>query len=282
MSYTPVIPLTGMAGWQFLQRTADTQKATFNQDVQVRRETEYFLEKIGEVTSVDQLMGDRTLLKVALGAFGLEDDLSKGAWVRKILEEGTEASDAFAMRLTDRRYRDFSGTFGFGNILGARTGDEGFGDLIVQKYKDHMFEVAVGEVDNSMRLALNYANSLQSLVDRGLGENAAWYTLMGDQPLRTVMEAALGLPDKLSALDVDKQLVFFKDKAASVFGSSALGDLLSEDNVEKAIRIYMAKVQAEAGPSASTPGYAALSLLQGGTASALSSAGIANLLLSRA
>ncbi|WP_118137278.1 DUF1217 domain-containing protein [Oceanicella sp. SM1341] len=281
MTYTPVIPLSGMAGWQFLQRTQDTQRAAFDTSVQVKRETEYFLEKIGDVTSVDQLMGDRTLLKVALGAFSLEDDITKGAWVRKILEEGTEDPEAFAMRLTDRRYRQFSEAFGFGNVLGARTGDEGFGEKIVEKYKNHMFEVAVGEVDNSMRLALNYSNSLQALVDRDMGENAAWYTLMGDTPLRTVMEKALGLPEKLGALDVEQQLVFFKDKASSVFGSSKLSDLVSEENVEKAIRIYMARVQAEAGPSASTPGFAALSLLQGGNSSALSSAGIANLLLSR-
>ena len=54
----------------------------------VSREVEYYQENIGDVKSVDDLMNDSRLLKVALTAFGLEDMSYAKAFIRKALEEG--------------------------------------------------------------------------------------------------------------------------------------------------------------------------------------------------
>ena len=40
--------------------------------------------------SAADLVADRRLLKVALGAFGLEGEIDKKAFIRKVLEEGTD------------------------------------------------------------------------------------------------------------------------------------------------------------------------------------------------
>ena len=92
MSFQPQIPLQGIAGWRFLERTQETQQAAFDKGPQMAREIAYFEENIGKVTSTAELMSDRRLLKVALGAFGLEQDIDKKAWIRKILDEGTDGS----------------------------------------------------------------------------------------------------------------------------------------------------------------------------------------------
>jgi len=99
MSFQPIIPLAGVAGWQYIQRTQETQQEAYSQSPIQKREIEYFRENISKATTAEELVSDRTLLKVALGAFGLDDDLNKQAYVRKVLEEGTDADDAFANRM---------------------------------------------------------------------------------------------------------------------------------------------------------------------------------------
>ncbi|MEO0912023.1 MAG: flagellar protein, partial [Pseudomonadota bacterium] len=72
MNFAPAIPLTGIAGYQFLQRTEETQRATFDRSPLLAREVEYFKENIANVLTAEELVADRQLFKVALGAFGLD------------------------------------------------------------------------------------------------------------------------------------------------------------------------------------------------------------------
>ena len=86
MSYQPVIPSAGLAGWNFLQRTYDAQFKAFNASAQLQRDTDYFREKVGEIQSAEDLVKDRRLLSVALGAFGLQDDIDNRYFIQKILQ----------------------------------------------------------------------------------------------------------------------------------------------------------------------------------------------------
>ena len=74
--FQPIIPTDGLAGWRFLQRTYDTQLDSFARSAPVQRDTDYFAQKIASVTSAEELVADRRLLTVALGAFGLQDDIN--------------------------------------------------------------------------------------------------------------------------------------------------------------------------------------------------------------
>jgi len=127
---------------------------------------DYFNDNIGSVKSLDDLMGDRRLLKVALGSFGLGDEIDKGAFVRKVLEEGTEDRSAFAVRLNNPDYLDMARVFDFSS------GELALSDTqvseITKGYQQETFEVALGEVDNSMRLALNFKREIAEIADQGL------------------------------------------------------------------------------------------------------------------
>ncbi len=72
MSFQPVVPLSGYVGWRFLERTIDAQQEAFNTSQPIARATDYFREKIAQVRTADDLVADRQLLSVALGAFGLD------------------------------------------------------------------------------------------------------------------------------------------------------------------------------------------------------------------
>lgn len=278
MSFIPAIPLSGIAGWQFLQRTEENQRATFEKGPEIARETAHFAASIAAADTVEKLMADRMLLKVALGAFGLEEDLPKKAWIRKVLEEGTESEDAFAMKLVDKRYRRFAEAMGFGNTAGARTADPGFPARIVAAYRERQFEVAVGSVNDAMRLALNFSRAVTETTTDA-GPRANWFAVMGDKPLREVIDAALGIPAEAAQIDIDKQVDIYTSRAQSVLGISDPAELTDPAIAEETVRRFLVRRQIDDGPSALTPGMGALTLLQGGTGGA-AGAGIANLLAS--
>ena len=62
----------GLPGWALLNRTGDRQRELVGNDPQVRRATEYYRDKIGEISSADDLLSDFRLLNVTLQTFGLE------------------------------------------------------------------------------------------------------------------------------------------------------------------------------------------------------------------
>lgn len=159
-----------MAGWRFLQRTGASQQAAFETSATIRRDVDYFREKIGSVTSATELVADRRLLKVALGAFGLEGDIDKKAFVRRVLEENLLDVKALANRLTAPAYKDMAEAFGFGGLTGAQTGRPGFAEGIVAAYKTRAFRSAVGEVNDDMRLALNFRREIADLSAGETGE----------------------------------------------------------------------------------------------------------------
>jgi len=134
MTFQPIIPLTGYTGWRFLQRTMENQKTAFENDPTIQRATEYFKENISKVSTAEDLVSDRRMLSVALGAFGLDDDIDNKFFVQKILEEGTLDDGALANLLSDSRYADFSRTFGFGDFPIPNTVLSDFSDLMVERY----------------------------------------------------------------------------------------------------------------------------------------------------
>lgn len=270
MSYTPVIPATGYAGWTLLNRTMTMQKAAFAASAEIQRDEDYFRENIGKIQTAEDLVSDRRLLKVALGAFGLEGDINNKFFIRKILEEGTLDSTALANKLADKSYLALSQAFGFGDFSVPRTALSDFADEIISKYQTRQFEVAVGDSDDTLRLALAAQRELPELAAKSGSENTKWYSVIGSKSLSTVMQTALGLPQSTSALDVDQQLEMYRQKAEKVLGSANLSDLSDPEAVERVVRLFLVRSQITA-TSAVSGATAALQLLGAGSADSSSS-----------
>ena len=258
--FQPVLPSTGYVGWKFLSQTLDRQQETFAQSSRVKRATENFAEKIGAIKTAADLVDDRELLSVALGAFGLSEDINNKFFIRKVLSDGTSSNTALANRLSDQRYRSMSAAFGFGDG-GSKTALSGFAQDIISKYEDRQFEAAVGEQNNDLRLALNVESSLSEVVSGNAGQNAQWFALMGNPPLRNVMQTALGLPSSVAQIDVDQQLTLFKERASSVFGADRVDELTSPESQEKLIRLFLIRSEAQ-NNSGLSGASTALTLLQ--------------------
>ncbi|MGB3315778.1 MAG: DUF1217 domain-containing protein [Albidovulum sp.] len=261
MTYSPVVPFGGYAGWKFLARTRDAQKEAFVASNQIQRDDAYFREKIGTIQTAEDLVADRRLLSVALGAFGLSDDINNKYFIRKVLEDGTLDTDALGNKLSDKRYLELSKAFGFGDFAIPRTQLSDFADKILASYKTRQFEEAVGNSNDQMRLAMNAERELAVLAGRDLSADAKWFTVLGSPPLREVFQTALGLPPAFAAVDIDRQLVTFKDKAESFLGINDISDFSDPEKVEDLVRLFLLRSETQVGAGYSSSS-AALTLLQ--------------------
>ncbi len=264
MTFQPVVPNGGIVGWRFLQRTYDAQLQSFSNSSINERETAYFLKNIGNVRSAEDLVADRRLLQIALGAFGLEDDLNNRFFIQKILSDGTQANDALANRLADNRYRDFAKAFGLGPGEIPKTSLVSAMEKIAEDNLTARFEISVGESDETMRIALFTQHALREIAQQGGSENRKWFDLMGLPPLRNMMETALGLPRSFAQLDLDKQLEVFKDRLHRAIGSSDLAQFKDIEAIEKLTDTYLTRSQIAQIQSVTSPAQTALILLGGG------------------
>lgn len=261
MSFQPVVPLSGYLGWRFLERTLETQQDAFVASQPIARATDYFRDSIAAVKTAEDLVSDRQLLSVALGAFGLDDDIDNTAFVRKVLEDGTLADEALANRLSDPRYLEFSRTFGFGDTSVPRTGQAEFANRIIERFETQQFARAVGDQNNDLRLALNVQTGIQTILEQNSTTTGQWFSVMGNAPLRAVFQTAMGLPNSIASIDVDKQREIFEERAQAVLGSKEVSAFSDPVEQEKLIRLFL--VRSEAAQFASNSSSAnALTLLQ--------------------
>lgn len=277
MSFQPIVPFAGVTGWRFLERTEDAQRAAFARAPELDREIRYFKENIAAVTDARALVSDRSLLKVALGAFGLDEEIYKTAFLERILAEGTDDRQSLANRFVDPRYAEFSRAFGFGDLGGSRTADPGFGRRITEAHHTRQFEIAVGGSNADMRMALSFRREIAGHAGSGAGEGADWFRILGRPPLRAVFEAAYNLPAEFAGLDVDRQRTVLQDKTRAMFGDSSVSTFREPENIDSLINRFLGTRQAAAGPQGNTPGMTALSLLQEG---GIGSSGLVGLILS--
>lgn len=277
MPFTPAILFGGLAGFRFVERTFDRQFEVFNKSPDIEREVAHFLEAAPNITTLDQLMDDRRALSVVLGAFGLDEDIDKRAFIRKVIEEGSTDDTAFARRLVEPAYREMAEALGFGDFGGLLV-FENTQNSIVSRYRERQFELALGEVDLDMRLALNFRREAANIVEKASSDKIAWLGMLGSPPVRQVIEGALNLPTAFASIEIDQQVEEIAKRAESSLGISSPKQLLDSDVMDDAIERFLLSQQIRNGVvSNSTSGAIALTLLQ---SSGLGTLGQSNLFAS--
>ena len=261
--YQPAIPMSGYGGWKLLQATYDRQFEGFTKSPQIANDRAYFVEKFAEPIAFEDFLSDKRLLRVALTAHDLAGEEWKGGFIRKVMEESADPDSTFLKRLNNTQYSSFADSFKL--LAGKVSLTEEQALDIADNYEEAAFRSAVGEVDNSMRLSLNYESKIAGIAGSASSDETKLYRLLGNVPMRTVMETALGLPSDFTKLDIDRQASILKTQLQTKVGISDISDLAEPENVEKVIQRYHAMEAVNNGPSATTPGYAALTLLRGGS-----------------
>lgn len=263
MSFAPILPLSGLTGWGFLKRTMARQQAVQQSLPAQQRDEAYFRDRIGKADTAEKLVNDKRLLRIALTAFGLEGDVNSKAFIQKILEGGTLKEGSLANKLADKQYQKFASAFGYGDYSVPRTKISTFPDEILAQFRSRSFEKEVGLQNNTYRLAMNAEREIQALAGKSTSETAKWYTLLGNAPMREVMQTALGLPKSFSAIDIDQQVGVLKARTEAAFGAADLGQFKEPEKMEALLRRFLLQSDIQSQASANSPGSVALTLLRG-------------------
>ncbi|MFN4272526.1 MAG: DUF1217 domain-containing protein [Aliihoeflea sp.] len=191
-------------GYQLITRDLDVSIKRVQSQPMVQRETEYYLENITKVKSIDDFLGNDRLFRYAMKAHGMEDMTYAKAFIRKALEEGIDNRDSFANKLTDTRYKSLVETFNFERHGENTTIFDRAQQGTVDKYLRQVLEEDAGSQNEGVRLAL-YFERKASQIDSA-------YNILGDPALATVVRTMLGLPDAIAQLDVDKQAALIESR----------------------------------------------------------------------
>jgi len=261
MSFQPITPMGGLPGWIFLNRTLKNQRRVFSNSPDLKRDITYFRQNIASIKTAEDLVKDRKLLKVALGAFGLDKDIDKQFFIKKVLSEGVQSRGAFANRLVDKSYADLARAFGFGNSSGPETQKAGFANGIINRFQTWQFEIAVGKQDASMRLALGFKREISGIAASANSSDTGWYRILGAPPLRTVIEEALHLPKSFATLKLDRQIKTLKTRVESLYGGSSAAVFSKPENTEKLVRSFLLARQMAGQSSRSSSASTALAIL---------------------
>lgn len=259
MVYQPVIPLTGYVGWKFLESTLDTQLEGFTDSASVRNDREYFQEKMSSPIAMEDFLSDKRLLRISLTAFDLGGEEWKVGYIRHVMEERADPDSTFLTRLNNQAYTNFANTFQV--VDGKISLSSDTITTVADDFEQASFRSAVGDVDNNMKLSLNFQAKLGDLVREESSDSANLFRLLGDVPVRTVLETALNLPTSMQKLDIEQQADILKERMLSVFSISKVTDLTREDVMDKVIQRFHTMDTIANSQSTLSSGSVALTLL---------------------
>lgn len=218
-------------------------------------------EDIETIRFAEDVVFNLDLYDATLDIFGLTERTNDRIYIQRVLETDTTAPDAMTNFIPDQRYTALAKAFDFNGPAGSRVYPQGFADAVTQNYADRQFEVQIGNTDQNLRLALSFERELTSVVDGSGTNDARWFSVMANQPLRTMFETVFQLPTSFGTLDLDRQLDDFKARSQVTFGTSDLRDLLTPDNVDAVRNRFLALSQITDQQAALTSGNTALQLL---------------------
>jgi hypothetical protein len=135
-------------------------------------------------------------------------------------------------------------------------------DVVVQ-FQTNSFEVAAGNENDVMRIALYAQHELIDLAEMEGSIDTKWFTIMGNPPMRKLFESALGLPPSIGQIDLDQQLGVFKERTQSVFGSDDPAQFSQEELREDIITRFILRDQLDRFNTSQSSEAIALTLLQG-------------------
>lgn len=262
MSFQPTLPIGGLAGWSLLNRTKARQEAAFGAAPARKTEIAQFEVRFKKLNSAKDLVHDRVVLGVVLGAFGLQDDIQNRAFIQRVIETGTEGRSALANRLADKRYAALASALKHLAQGGTGKPPPELAASIIESHQSRSFEIAVGEQNQSYRLALAAQRDVPALLTTFTSDRARWFGILGNPPVRKVLETALGLPKEFATLPLEQQADRLKAVSGRRFGVQAVEDLAKPDVMKRVVERFLVMSELQAGTSAFSPALSLLSTIR--------------------
>lgn len=217
--------LSTYTSYTLITRDLDRSMTLKASERQVALETNYYLENIGKVETIEDFLADTRLFKFAMKAFGLEEMSHAKAYMKKVLTEGIVDEKSFVNRLSDDRFTQFATVFDFHGKGPAAVEGSKVRQGVVDRYVRQSIEISAGEENEGVRLALYF--------ERTAGTVKSAYGILADDALAEVVFTALGFPKEMRGADIDKQ-------AAAIAKRLDIESLQDPKAVEKLLQRFTA------------------------------------------
>lgn len=175
----------------------DAHMKMFEAQPTTARDIEKFKEEIVNVKSVDDLMKNRTLLKVTLSAFQLESEVDKTAFVRKMLTEDPSDDKSLVNRMVEPRWTKLTKALTGLNQDPDFFQNEKNVNAILNGYKTNEFEKFEGQNADGVRESLYFKRTAGGVEEIS--------QILADKTLMHVVRVGLGLPESFQSLDYEQQ-----------------------------------------------------------------------------
>ncbi|URK88374.1 DUF1217 domain-containing protein [Rhizobium sp. RCAM05350] len=144
--------------YNLLTRDMKTSLQRTSQQTLVARESEYYKENIGNITSIDEFLDDYRLYSYAMKAHGLEDMTYAKAFMRKVMESDLSDDSSYANMLTDERYREFAMAFSFSQSTEVVQSDAQEDALI------GLYNQTISNIDSKMGEETRYYDTMMDTI----------------------------------------------------------------------------------------------------------------------
>ncbi|MDX3925585.1 MAG: DUF1217 domain-containing protein [Shinella sp.] len=230
----------------------DSIKRT-SQEAITARDSAYYKENIGKITSVDEFLDDYRLYSYAMKAYGLEEMTYARAFMRQVLESDLTDANSFANRLSESRYREFAAAFSFaGNetavaqtesqmdeLIGLYTADAGNTSAAIRE-ETRYYNIVIDQVTNVDQLLRN--DRLRDYVFTSFGIDERTYSY---ERIRGALTSDLDDPNSYFNTTFGPQI-----SAAQARGQVALDELEKlqsrDDSLVKIVNLQSTIASAEA------------------------------------
>lgn len=182
----------------------EQQTSKMAKSATVQREVDYFRQKLEKISTPDEFLKDYRLLKFALTAYGLEDQLEYPARIKQIMKDDPADSKALVNRMTSAGYREINSAFEFFKKGLSKVKDPGFQNTLIEKYNKARYEISLGEINPNISDALYF--------ERMIGKVRNGYEIIGDKVLFNVAKTALNLPPGAVSTKVERLKKLIEEK----------------------------------------------------------------------
>ena len=232
-----------LALYQSLERSDPTVAMTkFRSSATIERDVKVFKEQLGTLKTTDDLFKNRRAMSFVLTAYGLETELSFMGRIKGVMMSDLTNPRSTANLLKDARYREIAG-----DLKMFKTGidtlkDQATVDKVVDRYVAAQYELNISKDNPALREARYFA--------KNIGKVTNVYQILGDNVLRKVVTATLGLPEQIAIQPIETQAELLKNRldikqfqtaaaagtAAADLRTNAQTDITALDSATKALQ----------------------------------------------
>lgn len=219
--------LTGTSSllwYKLAESQTDAHMKMFEAQPTTARDIETFKEEIGNIKSVDDLMKNRTLLKVTLSAFQLESEVDKYAFVEKMLTEDPDDEDSLVARMVEPRWTKLATAMYGLNLDQDFFQNEANVNAILDGYKTNEFEKFEGNNAEGIRQSMYFK--------RLAGDITEVSQILADKSIMEVVRVGLGLPESFLSLDYEQQKARLEKEVD-------VADFENPEKIDKMIERYL-------------------------------------------